>query len=74
MDVGEKRDFPPTFKTERNHFLGSESNNQNSAKNIFQHFLTLHAHVRNFWMKPFPGQCKLIITLHYIIHTKILLS
>ena len=74
MDVHEKRGFPFIPSHSKRPFLGYESKNQNSAMNIFQHLLLSPCTCKNFWTKPFPGQSKLIIYLHYITHTEILLS
>ena len=81
MDVRKKRDLPCIQNRLEARFLGSESKSQNSEKNIFQVFLHSPCTCKNFSIKTFPRQSKLIIyitlhyiRLHYITHTEILLS
>ena len=64
MDVRKKRDLPCIQNLSEARFLGSESKNQNSEKNIFQVFLHSPCMCKNFSIKMFPRQSKLI-TLHY---------
>ena len=68
MDVRKKRDLPCILNRSEARFLGCESKNQNSEKNIFQVFLHSPCTCKNFSIKTFPRQSKLIIyiTLHYI--------
>ena len=65
MDVRKKRDLPCIQNRSEARFLGSESKNQNSEKNIFQVFLHSPCTCKNFSIKTFPRQRKLFI-LHYI--------
>ena len=67
MDVRKKRELPCIQNRSEARFLGSESKNQNS-ENIFQVFLHSPCTCKNFSIKTFPRQSKLIIyiTLHYI--------
>ena len=67
MDVRKKRELPCIQNRSEARFLGSESKNQNSEKNIFQVFLHSPCTCKNFSIKTFPRQSKLIIyiTLHY---------